>query len=132
MRLSTGYVRICSYRYQPVLTLVERHRLLKYEHALLQKQLQRLKTKIAEAIESSGITVSEETNEDLCQVMSSPECSNALDQLPEGSFQQLFWQQQTEALKKNPKSMRWHPLMVKFCLYLRHKYATMAFPFHVM
>ena len=39
------------------------------------------------------------------------------------SFQRLFWEQQYEAVKqKDPRTMRWHPLMIKWCLYLRHKY----------
>ena len=105
-------------------TLVERFHQLKQQHTTLQKQLQRLKTKIAESIQSSRIVVSEETSEDLSQMMSSPECSNFIEQLPEASFQRIFWQQQMEALNKNPKSMRWHPLMIRLCLYLRHQYVV--------
>lgn len=105
-------------------TLVARFRQLKQQHTTLQKQLQRLKMKIAESIQSSGIVVSEETSEDLSQMMSSPECSNLIEKLPEGSFQRIFWQQQMEALNKNPKSMRWHPLMIRLCLYLRHQYVV--------
>ena len=62
-------------------TLVERFRQLKQQHTTLQKQLQRLKMKIAESIQSSGIVVSEETSEDLSQMMSSPECSNLIEKL---------------------------------------------------
>ena len=47
---------------------------------------------------------------------------NVLDEFPEGSFARLFWQQQLDALsKKSKKGMRWDPLMIKWCLYLRHK-----------
>ena len=36
-------------------------------------------------------------------------------------FQKLFWEQQQKAsLVKNARCMRWHPLMIKWCLYLRH------------
>ena len=40
---------------------------------------------------------------------------------PEGSFQRLFWDQQVTASEyKNSKSIKWHPLFIKWCLYLRH------------
>ena len=39
----------------------------------------------------------------------------------EGTFQYLFWDQQwTVSSLKNNKSMHWHPLFIKWCLYLRH------------
>ena len=41
---------------------------------------------------------------------------------PKNSFMYLFWKQkQEEALgKKDLRGMRWHPLMIRWCLYLRH------------
>ena len=40
---------------------------------------------------------------------------------PEDSFKSLFWRQQQAAARlKNPRSMRWHPIFIKWCLYLRH------------
>ena len=39
----------------------------------------------------------------------------------EGSFQRLVWDQQVKASGyKNSKSMKWHPLFIKWSLYLRH------------
>ena len=43
---------------------------------------------------------------------------------PEDSFQYIFWKQQKESLAKKGKSrngIRWHPLMIKWCIYLRHQ-----------
>ena len=41
---------------------------------------------------------------------------------PEGSFQRIFWDQQLEAAKyQKACNMKWHPLMIKWCLYLRYK-----------
>ena len=35
-------------------------------------------------------------------------------------FQRIFWQQQVlAASKKDARGMRWHPLMIKWCIYLR-------------
>ena len=37
-------------------------------------------------------------------------------------FKEIFWKQQLQAFSKsNPKSIKWHPLVVKWCLYLHHK-----------
>ena len=44
-------------------------------------------------------------------------------EFPSDSFTRLFWEQQHEAVKqKDARTMRWNPLMIKWCLYLRHKY----------
>ena len=41
--------------------------------------------------------------------------------LPADSIQRIFWEQQKEAaLLQNAKSMRWHPQVIKWCLYFRH------------
>lgn len=40
---------------------------------------------------------------------------------PEDTFQHIFWKQKEEAARiKQASSMRWHPLIIKWCLYLRH------------
>ena len=37
------------------------------------------------------------------------------------SFSALFWEQQKKAVAVyNSKGMRWHPLIIKWCLYLKH------------
>ena len=37
------------------------------------------------------------------------------------SFQYIFWKQQHKAASlKDARSMKWHPLLIKWCLYLRH------------
>ena len=43
---------------------------------------------------------------------------------PPGYFQHIFWQQQKKAASRSAKEKRgmcWHPLMIKWCLYLRHQ-----------
>ena len=119
--ISAILIHIHHCKYQPVPALVEQFRQLK-QHTILEKQSQHLRTKIAESIQSPGIVVSQQTHQELSQVMSSPDSSKVIEQLPESFFQRVFWQQQVEALKKNPKSMYWHPLMIKLGLYPRHQY----------
>ena len=37
-------------------------------------------------------------------------------------FQRLFWEQQVEAAKKTQlQGMRWHSLIIRWCIYIRHQ-----------
>ena len=45
--------------------------------------------------------------------------NDLISKCDEDSFQILFWKQQRQALSKG-RGVRWHPLMIKFCLYLHH------------
>lgn len=42
------------------------------------------------------------------------------EKYPEGSFLRIFWNQQKEAASRAGKGRRWHPLMIRWCIYLRH------------
>lgn len=86
-----------------------------------EKEVQHLKARLEEVVEARSIAVDNSIDEDLHAVMKS-ESSKILEKFPEGSFGRLFWQQQLDAAaKKDKRGMRWDPLMVKWCLYLRHK-----------
>lgn len=83
------------------------------------RQLNNLKEHIKRMFESECI----ESNysDDFCQLMKtySPAVEKAYKK---DSFQFLFWKQQFNALKTaNPRSLRWHPLIIKWCLFLHHK-----------
>ena len=68
-----------------------------------------------------AIPIDDTIQQDLTHLMN--EHTTALRQKhgPE-SFQTIFWEQQLSATKKkNAKSIRWHPLVIKWCLYLHHK-----------
>ena len=109
-------------RYQPLLTLISRIGQLQHQHCNLSKQLDRLKKKIAEASKVGGVSLDEQSHNDLKELANSSESSAFFDSLPKDSFQSIFWQQQVEAAnKKDARSMRWHPLMIRWCLYLRHR-----------
>ena len=59
---------------------------------------------------------------DLVDMAKSSELSSFIESLPEDSFQQLFWKQQCEAAsKKNHCQMRWHPMMIRWCLDLKRR-----------
>ena len=47
--------------------------------------------------------------------------------LPTDSFRRLFWDQQLEAaLQNDAHTMRWHPLMIRWCLQLRHRFVLLV------
>ena len=81
---------------------------------------ERLKTKLEKVVEEEGVVVDSEMHADLCNIMTTNE-TEMKKTYPEESFQHIFWkQQQQAAILKNACSMRWHPLIIKWCLYLRH------------
>ena len=98
-----------------------------HEKRMLQQQLRRLQTTIAESTEVDGVVLNEELHDDVSQMMKDHNeeiCST----FEEGSFQRLFWEQQKSAnLVGNSKSVRWHPLIIKWCLYLRHLSGNKAY-----
>ena len=106
------------------LNLEERQEKLEKQHhsiRLLKKKLDRLKSKIATITDQVGFNIGPETTSDLSTIMEG-ENRNVQKLYPEGSFQRIFWDQQLEAAKyQKACNMKWHPLMIKWCLYLRYK-----------
>lgn len=76
--------------------------------------------KIEEKAEVMGVTLDSDTHADMISMMKSS--AGFFENLPEDSFRQLFWSQQLKAAsKKNARCMKWHPLMIRWCLSLRHR-----------
>ena len=80
-----------------------------------------LKVRVAEIIAKQGVTVDTDIASDLSTIMAE-EDKIIVKQYPEDSFQSVFWQQQREAsCKADKRGVRWHPAMIKWCLYLCHQ-----------
>ncbi|SMN01233.1 hypothetical protein SPONN_2329 [uncultured Candidatus Thioglobus sp.] len=73
-----------------------------------------LKEKIEETVQSSGVTLDDGLNSDMCTIVNDTTINH-----PPDSFAGLFWNQQKESMQKNPKQMRWHPMMIKWCMHLK-------------
>lgn len=87
----------------------------------IKRQNQALIKKISELIEEKGVYLDSETSADLSEIMKEKEDS-VLASLPQESFNHIFWEQQKKAASiKDPKGMRWHPAIIKWCIYLRHQ-----------
>ena len=97
-----------------------RLRNMKKELTKLRQRNERLKSRIDAEIQTVGVTVDDVLHSDLKEVMQK-EADKVYAAYPEESFQRLFWEQQQKAASlKDARSMKWHPLIIKWCLYLRH------------
>ena len=107
-----------NYRY---LTDSEKNSRLKELHhtnRLAQRKIAHLTEKLKEVIEIEGEQMDETTHADLKQIME--ENNHHIEtQYPKDSFMYIPLLEPT-LTKKNLKGMRWYPLVIRWCLYLRH------------
>ena len=84
-----------------------------------EKELKKFKAKIQQLTDKSGVYVDDELHSDLVATMK--ENSNCIvGMFPEESFANLFWKEQMKAASlKNSHQMRWHPLMIRWCINLK-------------
>ena len=84
-----------------------------------EKELRKLKEKLAHSTEKSGVHVDTSLHKDLLSIMEENDDS-IMKQFPDGTFRRLFWEQQKKAASVcNPRQMRWHPVMIRWCLNLK-------------
>lgn len=103
-------------------TLAEHFKHLCKEYTKTSFTIHRLKEKIQQSCDMQGMTVGEELHKDLKAITEMPETTKIIQDHPKDSFLSIFWQQQLESSAvKTSKNMRWHPLMIHWCLSLQHK-----------
>ena len=96
-----------------------RYKQLKARCDAAERKVKRLTENIRKLIASRSVLVDSSLHNDLTKIMEENE-SKIVEEFPENSFQRLFWTQQQQALKvKNNRQLRWHPMMVKWCLHLK-------------
>ena len=97
---------------------------MKNLHTLLHntsRSCTRLQEKIAKAMHSQSIELGDTLSADMKSLMEE-HSAEVLSSCDEDSFKATFWKQQMKAISlKNKRSMRWHPLVIKWCLYLHHR-----------
>ena len=118
--ITTGISSHTNYRYlssdDKTIRLHELHNALQTS----KRYIQYLKDKI-DTNNCNSITICEDVHNSLVETMKSYSKEITKD-YPEHSFPNLFWQQQMQAASmKDSRAMKWHPLMIKWCLYLQHK-----------
>ena len=94
---------------------------LRYQHQhirSLDRKLDHIVAKLLIATQKVGVNLNSDMHDDVCSIMKQ-ENDEIVRLYPEGSF---FWSQQLDASRvKKASSMKWHRLMIKWCLYLRYK-----------
>ena len=78
---------------------------------------QKNRAKIEQMVKQSGIVVDDELHNDFRKVIA----DSSLIKTSQNEFAGLFWDEQAKAAThKDARGMRWHPLMIKWCIYLQH------------
>ena len=109
-----------NYRFLPSPEKINRLQRIHTLQRSTKLQVVRLQNRLAQVIEVNGILAHEDTHRDLQEIMKES-TSHVTNAFLDNSFEKLFWEQQQKALQsKDGRQMRWHPLMIKWCLYLRH------------
>ena len=107
-----------NYRYLSRPQIVNRLQSIHRDNRLLNKQCKRLTQKLEEDCRQRGVDVDDTIHKGLMDIVKQQ--GDLL--LPPNSFQELFWKQQQEAAaKSDSRGMRWHPLMIRWCLYIHHR-----------
>ena len=83
------------------------------------KKIQALRCRLGKVVAANGVTVNDGVHQDLLNIMNlhgnqQPTNSN--------TFASIFWNQQFKAATlKDRRQMKWHPAMIRWCLYLHHR-----------
>ncbi len=87
---------------------------------LTRQTTERLRNKLEDATRTRQISLDEALDNDLREIVHQ-KSSIISESHPKDSFARIFWENQERSMSfKNSKSMRWDPLMIRWCLYLRH------------
>ena len=84
-----------------------------------EREVVKLQNRIETLTQEYGETVDEDFHEDLLSIMQT-NSKQVRDAYPEGSFKRLFWEEQLRAATaKSGTQVRWHPMMIRWCLNLK-------------
>ena len=80
----------------------------------------RLQSQLEGVVTLHGTVVDEATYSDLFTIIQN-EGETLWERALPNTFQEMFWKQQVDAASRDDtRGMRWHPTMIKWCIYLRH------------
>ena len=111
-----------NHRFMDSESKTARIKALKLELQKKTKALRRMEGILQERIRNECVPVDDSLHDDLLAIMDKHITLEDEGDEQGMDFQKIFWKQQRQAFsKKCAKSVRWHPLIVKWCLYLHHK-----------
>eukprot|EP00731_Ephydatia_muelleri_P013194 Em0007g504a len=77
--------------------------------------------KIEKAVDPELVCLDDDVNGYIKDTTETPQYLSNIAALPGRSFQRILWMQQVEAAKKKKRGVRWHSLIICWCLYWRHR-----------
>ncbi|XP_063403610.1 uncharacterized protein LOC134687330 [Mytilus trossulus] len=97
----------------------------KTEMRTLSSEVEKLKRQIHKQILQNGVTFSNPSTENIEMKDLMSTCQNDFEQaFPNpNSLQRLFWEQQVKFNTAGKNGMRWHPMLIRWCLFMRSKSA---------
>ena len=108
-----------NYRYLDTPEKKERLTKLHSENRALNRQVAQLQNRIEKLTNQNGILLDHNMDADMRTIVSENN-DNICSSFPPQSFGHIFWKQQRDCmLAKNSKQMRWHPMMIKWCMHLQ-------------
>ena len=109
-----------NYRYLTSSEMQMRLKLLHQNNQRMARKLANMKKKLEENVSERSVTLNSSLSEDLVNIMKLHSATVKSENVSD-SFRHVFWDQQLKAATRDPRGMRWHPLMIRWCIYLCHK-----------
>ncbi|CAG2224812.1 unnamed protein product [Mytilus edulis] len=101
---------------------VEKIKQLKKYNSNLVSQVAALKKKVEKSIRSEGVSLSENNSKDMVNLMTSCESTvNEQFQMKTASSAYFGHSKQKSTIWLTKRGMRWHPMLIKWCIYLKSK-----------
>lgn len=91
---------------------------LKKENLSIKRKLTALRRKLEDITSKEGVELDDDMSADLLSIMKKQQ--PMIDEMEEGSFKKVYFNQQKEAALKHKNGMHWYPLMIQWCLYIQH------------
>ena len=108
-----------NYRYLTTPEKIQRMHNMHNSIRLSKRKISDLQGRLDRLIQVDGIKVDEATHNGLLSILMKHQQRPADTA---DSFSSIFWQQQLKAASvKDQRGMRWHPAIIRWCLYLHHK-----------
>ena len=100
----------------------QRNQNLQEENVKLRRQVKSLKDKLTRSYRINGVCLQGDLQDDIINLVQKYSSINTEDgENDDESFKSIFWKQQINNLSlKNKRQIRWHPLIIRWALYLHH------------
>ena len=109
-----------NFRYLSTPEKRQRYSNVRAEMEANKRKVEQLKAKVTKMTKRDGILIDEDLDKDLREIMMDPDNTDEImRKYGADSFECVLWQQQKEAASQKQRSqIRWHPMLIRWCLHL--------------